>query len=140
MLFLETDSKVYYNTSLAPNSLMVSSTILNNINKFGKLKIGEQFLYKKAFSGNNSKNYKYGDVFELNLWSSYSLIDNVSSSIRINYNYQKKMNGSDNEMNPRMSPAMDSKNQGFNKVNLGLGFNLVNHTSYLKTIDLLLNF
>ena len=32
-LYLETDSKVYYNTSLAPNALMVSSTILNNINK-----------------------------------------------------------------------------------------------------------
>ena len=31
-LYLETDSKVYYNTSLAPNALMVSATILNNIN------------------------------------------------------------------------------------------------------------
>ena len=105
---------------------------LNNINKFGKLKIGEQFLYKKAFSGNNSKNYKYGDVFELNLWTSYRLIDNVSSSIRINYNYQKKMNGSDNEMNPRMSPAMDSHNKGHNKINLGFGVNLVNTSKIFK--------
>ncbi len=105
---------------------------LNNINKFGKLKIGEQFLYKKALSGNNSKNYKYGDVFELNLWSSYRWIDNVSSSIRINYNYHKKMNGSDNEMNPRMSPAMDSHNKGHNKINLGFGVNLVNTSKIFK--------
>ena len=105
---------------------------LNNINKFGKLKIGEQLLYKKALSGNNSKNYKYGDVFELNLWSSYRWIDNVSSSIRINYNYQKKMNGSDNEMNPRMSPAMDSHNKGHNKINLGFGVNLVNTSKIFK--------
>ena len=104
----------------------------NNINKIGKFKIGEQLLYKKALSGNNSKNYKYGDVFELNIWSSYRWIDNVSSSIKINYNYQKKMNGSDNEMNPRMSPAMDSYNKGHNKINLGFGVNLVNTSKIFK--------
>ena len=42
------------------------------------------------------------------------------------------MKGFDNEMNKRMSPAMDSKNQGFNKVNLGLGFNFINNSSYFK--------
>ena len=50
-LFLETDSKVYYNTSLAPNSLMVSSTILNNINKLAASaelnKYGARFKYSK---------------------------------------------------------------------------------------------
>ena len=94
---------------------------LNNVNKIGKFRIGEQLLYKKAFSGNNSKNYRYGDVFELNMWSSFRWIENVSSSIKINYSYQKKMNGSDNEMNPRMSPAMDSYNKGHNKINIGFG-------------------
>ena len=63
---------------------------LPNLQDLGKLKIGEQLLYKKALSGNNSKNYKYGDVFELNIWSSYRWIDIVSSSIKISYNYQKK--------------------------------------------------
>ena len=105
---------------------------LNNINKIGRLKIGEQLLYKRALSGNNSKNYKYGDTFELNIWSSYRWIDNVSSSIRISYNYQKKMNGSDNEMNPRMSPAMDSYNKGHNKINLGFGVNFVNSSKIFK--------
>ena len=50
-LYLETDSKVYYNTSLAPNSLMVSSTILNNINKLAASaelnKYGARFKYSK---------------------------------------------------------------------------------------------
>ena len=50
-LFLETDSKVYYNTSLAPNALMVSSTILNNINKLAASaelnKYGARFKYSK---------------------------------------------------------------------------------------------
>ncbi len=42
------------------------------------------------------------------------------------------MSGSDNEMNKRMSPAMDNNNQGFNKVNLGVGINFVNNNYYLK--------
>jgi len=50
-LYLETDSKVYYNTSLAPNALMVSSTILNNINKLAASaelnKYGARFKYSK---------------------------------------------------------------------------------------------
>ena len=32
-----------------------------------------------------------------------------------------KMNGKDDEMNPRMSPAMDAGNNGFQKVLLGFG-------------------
>ena len=42
------------------------------------------------------------------------------------------MDGFDNEMNKRMSPAMDSQNQGYNKVNLGIGLNFVNNKNYLK--------
>ena len=50
-LYLETESKVYYNTSFAPNALMVSSTILNNINKLAASaelnKYGARFKYSK---------------------------------------------------------------------------------------------
>ena len=50
-LYLETESKVYYNTSLAPNPLMVSSTILNNINKLAASaelnKYGARLKYSK---------------------------------------------------------------------------------------------
>ena len=50
------------------------------------------------------------------------------------------MKGFDNEMNKRMSPAMDSKNSGFNKVNLGLGFNFINNNNYFKNNRLAWNF
>ena len=50
-LYLETDSNVYYNTSLAPNVSMISSTILNNINKLAASaelnKYGARFKYSK---------------------------------------------------------------------------------------------
>ena len=42
------------------------------------------------------------------------------------------MKGQDNEMNPRMSPSMDSRNKGHQKLNLGVSVNLVNHLKFLK--------
>ena len=105
---------------------------INNVNDFGRFKVGEQFCFKTVASGKNSKSYRYGDVFDATLWSSFRWINNISTSIKVNYNYQKKMDGSDNEMNPRMSPAMDSYNKGHQKLNLGFGMNLINHNKFLK--------
>ncbi len=104
----------------------------NNVNVFGKIKFGEQFYFKKVASGKNSKGYNYGSTFHSKLWSSLGLLDNFSTSIQLIYEYQGSLHGEDDEMNPRMSPAMDSKNQGHQKLNFGLGFNYVNHHSFLK--------
>jgi hypothetical protein len=50
-LYLEVDSKVYYNTNLAPNSAYVSSTIQSNANKYAEStelnKYGARFKYSK---------------------------------------------------------------------------------------------
>ena len=50
-LFIETDSKIYYNTNLAPNAQFVSTTVLNNINKLSESaelnKYGARFKYSK---------------------------------------------------------------------------------------------
>jgi hypothetical protein len=50
-LYLETDSKVYYNTNLAPNSAYVSSIIQANANKYAEStelnKYGARFKYSK---------------------------------------------------------------------------------------------
>jgi len=104
----------------------------NNVNTFGKIKLGEQIFFKKPSSGKNSKGYNYGSSFESRIWSSYRLIHNLSSSIQINYKYQGSLKGEDNEMNPRMSPAMDSKNHGYQKLNLSFGVNYVNHGYFLN--------
>ena len=42
------------------------------------------------------------------------------------------MFGSDNEMNKRMSPAMDSRNQGYNKLEVGFGLNFINHKDFMR--------
>jgi len=50
-LFLETNSNIYYNSSLAPNASYVSSVILNNINKYAESaemnRYGARFKYSK---------------------------------------------------------------------------------------------
>ena len=105
---------------------------VNNVNNLGKFKIGEQVLFKTNFSNNNSKGYHYGNFIDLKTWISYRWLKNLSTSLKINYKYQERMNGSDNEMNKRMSPAMDNKNQGYNKLELGFGLNFINHREFLK--------
>ena len=106
--------------------------LLNNLNEFGKFKVGEQFFFKLPVSGKNDYGYKYGKDISLNLWVSYRFFQYLSGSLKINYNYKGEMEGFDNEMNKRASHAMDPKNQGYNKVNLGLGLNFVNYSDYLK--------
>ena len=50
-LFLETDSKVYYNTGAAPNASAVSTIVQNNINKYAESselnRYGARFKYSK---------------------------------------------------------------------------------------------
>ena len=50
-LFLETDSKVYYNTGAAPNAAAVSTIVQNNINKYAESselnRYGARFKYSK---------------------------------------------------------------------------------------------
>ena len=50
-LFLETDSKVYYNTGAAPNAAAVSTVVQNNINKYAESselnRYGARFKYSK---------------------------------------------------------------------------------------------
>tara|TARA_B100001113_G_scaffold62827_1_gene47953 strand:+ start:3899 stop:5836 length:1938 start_codon:yes stop_codon:yes gene_type:complete len=50
-LFIETESKVYYNTNLAPNASFVSTVVQNNINKYAQSselnRYGARFKYSK---------------------------------------------------------------------------------------------
>ena len=68
------------------------------------------------------------------IWLSHSWKTNFSTSVKINYNYLAKMNGED-QMNKRMSPVMDSKNIGHQKVNLSFGLNYINSNEFQKIID-----
>ena len=114
--------------------------IINNTNIFENLRFGEQLFFKIPASGKNSKGYSYGKNLKLNLWSSYRFMDELSGSLKFTYDYMGKMIGSDNEMNKRMSPTLDSNNQGFQKMTLGFGINFINHKEFLENNRLALEF
>ena len=106
--------------------------LINNVNNFEKVKIGEQFIIKKPVSGDNSNGYHYGTSIDTTIWSSYRWLDNVSTSIKFKYKYLGQIYGSDDEMNKRMNPSMDSKNIGHQKINLGFGINYINNNEFFK--------
>lgn len=103
--------------------------IINSLINLNKIKFGSQFSYKKHLGSVNQNQYKYGDYTDLNLWMSYRWFDFLSQSLKINYIKENKMIGSDDEMNARMSPVMDSGNFGLQKLDLGIGFNFVNYSN-----------
>ena len=41
--------------------------LINNLNEFGKFKVGEQFFFKLPVSGKNDYGYRYGKDIGLNL-------------------------------------------------------------------------
>ena len=106
--------------------------LINNVNNFDKVKVGEQFIIKKPVSGDNRNGYHYGTTIDTTIWSSYRWLENVSTAIKFNYKYLGQINGSDDEMNKRMNPSMDSNNVGHQKINLGFGINYINNKDFLR--------
>ena len=106
--------------------------LFNNVNKIEKFTIGEQIFIKIPSSGKNKNGYKYGNILDLKLWFSYRFVDYFSTSVKVNYKYMSEMKGSDNEMNKRMSPVLDSYNTGYQRINMGLGINFVNNLPVFK--------
>lgn len=106
--------------------------LTNGIYNINKIKLGSQIYYKKHLGSVNKNKYKYGDHFRLNLWVSYRYFINLSQSLKLVYEKKNEMIGSDNEMNPRMSPVLDFGNHGSQKIILGTGINFVNHSKFLK--------
>ena len=47
--------------------LMMLFFLINNLNEFGKFKVGEQFFSKLPVSDKNDYGYRYGKDFGLNL-------------------------------------------------------------------------
>ena len=99
----------------------------NNLFLLSRYKIGKKIYFKIPSSGKNNKGYEYGKTLKLSIWSSYRWIDNVSSSVKINYEYKGYLKGFDSEMNPRMSPSMDSRNSGHQKLKVSFGLNIINY-------------
>lgn len=74
-------------------------------------------------SGENSEGYRFGNQYELNVWSGYSFTNWMSFSIRMQGLNLKGIHGSDEELNPMMAPLANTRNSGYSKIKSFVGTN-----------------
>jgi hypothetical protein len=77
----------------------------------GKVQLGTQInaTYRLA---KNSNNYRLGNELICSAWSAYSWTDNISSSIRLQYSFNEKIKGFDNNLYLFDEPASNPANYG----------------------------
>lgn len=88
-------------------------------------------------TGENSEEYRLGNLYQLNLWGAWPLLKNVSISGRAMGVITEEIHGSDPELNLIMIPTADPNNYGGEKLKLFGGVNIsFNQNSFLKNFRL----
>ncbi|WP_346882528.1 transporter [uncultured Algibacter sp.] len=79
-------------------------------------------------TGRNSEDYRFGNLYELNLWGSYSFVPQFSTSLRVQGTSEGMITGIDSELNPMMVTTASTNNYGGEILRSYIGFNgLVNN-------------
>ncbi len=102
--------------------LMPGLTYTGHFERFGW---GSQYR-ARLHMGRNSNDYSLGDTHEITSWASYRFADWMSGSIRVTGKTEAKVDG--NQLNPAMPnmiPTTNPDNYGGEKIDLGLGVNMV---------------
>lgn len=71
----------------------------------------------------NDQGYKVGDKYLVNVWGSYLLSEEVSASLRYEYQKKNKISGMDNEINSMMAPGGNPENTSSQKHHMYAGMN-----------------
>lgn len=96
------------------------------------MSFGTQFM-STFRTGENSENYRFGNLNQLNLWGAYKLSKNFSLSTRVLGVLEGKLKGIDSDLNPMMVTTASTTNYGSDKIKTFLGVNLAfPETSSLK--------
>ncbi len=74
-------------------------------------------------TGENSEGYRFGNLYELNAWTAYSVSNWVSVSARMHGLNLKGISGTDEELNPMMAPLANTRNSGYSRIRSYLGTN-----------------
>ncbi|MCD2259877.1 nitrous oxide reductase accessory protein NosL [Psychroserpens luteolus] len=87
--------------------------------------------------GENSEDYRFGNLYQLNIWGAYKLSDNFSISARVLGLTEGNIEGMDTELNPMMVTTASTANYGSDKIKTFLGVNVsFPETSSLKNFRL----
>lgn len=84
---------------------------------------GTQFL-STFRTGENSEDYRFGNVYQLNIWGAYKLSKNVSLSGRVFGVSEGKLKGMDTDLNPMMVTTANTSNYGSDKIKTFVGINI----------------
>ncbi len=89
----------------------------------GKLSWGGQLLGTVHLSDNDA-DYALGDALNVNGWGAYQFIDSIAGSIRLSYLRKDEIDGNDARITTIMNPAQDSRNNGGEWLDLGVGLSI----------------
>tara|TARA_R110002051_G_scaffold7699_2_gene34183 strand:- start:14334 stop:15617 length:1284 start_codon:yes stop_codon:yes gene_type:complete len=79
-------------------------------------------------TGRNSEDYRFGNLYELNLWGAYSFVPQFSTSLRVQGTSEGTITGIDSELNPMMVTTASTNNYGGEILRSYIGFNgLINN-------------
>lgn len=84
---------------------------------------GIQFLTTLR-TGKNSEDYRFGNVYQLNIWGAYKINNNISISGRILGISEGKLKGIDSDLNPMMVTTANTNNYGSDKIKSFFGINI----------------
>jgi len=84
---------------------------------------GTQFL-STFRTGENSEGYRFGNLYQLNIWGAYKLSSNFSLSGRILGVSEGKLKGMDNDLDPMVVTTANTNNYGSDKIKTYIGVNI----------------
>lgn len=84
--------------------------------------------------GENDHDYSLGNVFQFTTWSAYNWNQSWSSSLRLKWRNWGNIDGTDSQLtaSPNMMPTADPNRRGGQRLDLGLGINLLGSSGALK--------
>ncbi len=88
----------------------------------------------KAFLGENSEEYTRGNEYLLNLWGSYLISENISTSLRLEHLVRDPIKGEDEEMGS-MSPVLNSTTYHGQRSTAFVGLNYLHSSGHRLALE-----
>ncbi len=110
-----------YNMQLGTGTYNTIPGISYIYNK-GKLNLGS-FGQITLRNGKNDSGYRFGNRYEISLWTSYALLDWLAPTLRVTSLKWDNISGADSSLDPTMDPQNDPNRQGGRRIDVLAGVN-----------------
>jgi hypothetical protein len=137
----ERDDIPVMNNAILPYPMQIGSGSyqflpgLTAVRQFERGSIGGQ-LSAKLLIGENDRDYTVGDRFSVTAWGARSLSKAFSLSGRFTYDRAEAYDGADPALNPNMVPTADPRTREGQRIDAGLGANLLLGSGHRLALEL----